>query len=78
MSLHLDSINNPSDAEFSVILKTQALGRGRTNPGVARVKSEPRVERNLGKKRPVDDQLPYTEVPLKIPHHLETVSIHNI
>jgi hypothetical protein len=58
-------------------LKTQALGRGQTNPGVARVKCKPRMERNAG-KRVVDDQLPYTEVPLKILHHPETVSIHNI
>jgi len=48
--LHVDSINNPSDAEFSVISKTQALGRGRTNPGVARVKCKPRMEQNPGKR----------------------------
>jgi len=26
------------------------LGRGRTNPGVARVKCKPRMERNAGKR----------------------------
>ena len=56
MSLHLDSINNPSDAEFSVILKTQALERGQLG-----------LNANLGwseieGKEAVDDRLPEEEV----------------
>ena len=74
----MDSINNPSDAEFSVILKTRALGRGRTNPGVARVMIRCQGGGRLGEKESVDRQLPYPEVPLKIPHHSEITSIHNI